>query len=304
MSSRIHFVAFAAATLATAACRQGLRRTLPARTRPARCRPNVRPPATMSPPTLPAWSPRWSSRTVVSSPSSTSVAGRSASMSSRRRRRSSWRSGWSRSASRPRRWRSTWPCGRPAADLPQLLVRDHERVAMARSGSPAPRLLTVRAAGANGLEDPGHDSDSCEPTGVAWYNDWKAAFVGITKYREGGLPSQPSGVLPLLPGRGGLLRHRHQLEDVPGCLRRQRRARAEAGNPSADRREVEVVPHGGARERFKVHLLQRHSGTLPGEDVRAGRGDGGALRDRGRLDPVAGGDDALKASPSKKSFLT
>src|SRR5262245_13871246 len=40
------------------------------------------------------------------------------------------------------------------------------------------------AAGANGLNDPGHGSYSCEPTGVAWYNDWKAAFVGITKYRE------------------------------------------------------------------------------------------------------------------------
>lgn len=40
------------------------------------------------------------------------------------------------------------------------------------------------AAGANALPDPGHGSHSCEPTGVAWYNDWKAAFVGITKYRE------------------------------------------------------------------------------------------------------------------------
>jgi hypothetical protein len=40
------------------------------------------------------------------------------------------------------------------------------------------------AAGANALPDPGHGSHSCEPTGVEWYNDWKAAFVGITKYRE------------------------------------------------------------------------------------------------------------------------
>ncbi len=90
---------------------------------------------------------------------------------------------------------------RPAgADLPQLLVRDHERVAMARSGSPAPRLLTVRAAGANGLEDPGHGSHSCEPTGVAWYNDWKAAFVGITKYREADYHHNLPGSYLFYPG--------------------------------------------------------------------------------------------------------
>lgn len=69
------------------------------------------------------------------------------------------------------------------ADLPDRLVRDHQRLAMARGGSPGPRLLAAPAAGASAFDDPGHGSYTCEHTGVQWVADWKAAFAGITKYR-------------------------------------------------------------------------------------------------------------------------
>ena len=69
-------------------------------------------------------------------------------------------------------------------EVPDRLVRDHERVAMARAGSPAPRLLAAPSAAANSLDDPGRDDYTCESTGAQWVADWKAAFVGVTKYRE------------------------------------------------------------------------------------------------------------------------
>jgi hypothetical protein len=70
------------------------------------------------------------------------------------------------------------------ADAPDRLVRDHARVAMTRGGTPAARLLTAPAAVPRSLNDPGRESYDCDPFGWQWIADWKAAFVGVTKYRE------------------------------------------------------------------------------------------------------------------------
>ena len=74
---------------------------------------------------------------------------------------------------------------RPAgAAVPEQLARDHERAAMARSAAPAPRLLANPAAGRSPFTEPGHGPYTCDHFGLDWVADWKAAFVGITKYRE------------------------------------------------------------------------------------------------------------------------
>jgi hypothetical protein len=67
---------------------------------------------------------------------------------------------------------------------PARLVRDHERVAMVRRTGPAPRLLANPSSGQSPFTDPGHGSYTCDHFGTQWVADWKAAFVGVTKYRE------------------------------------------------------------------------------------------------------------------------
>jgi hypothetical protein len=90
---------------------------------------------------------------------------------------------------------------RPAgAGAPGRLVRDHERVTMARSAAPAPRLLAAPAAGRSPLANSGHGSYTCESTGVQWVADWKAAFVGITKYRAAAYAHAYSPPYTFYPG--------------------------------------------------------------------------------------------------------
>ncbi len=90
---------------------------------------------------------------------------------------------------------------RPAGtEVPQRLVRDHERTAMVRSAAPAPRLLGAPTAGGSGLAGTGHGSYTCEPTGVQWVADWKAAFAGITKYRAAAYAHNYSAAYTFYPG--------------------------------------------------------------------------------------------------------
>ena len=85
------------------------------------------------------------------------------------------------------------------ADVPERLVRDHERVAMARS-APAPRLLATPAAARSPLTNPGHGSYTCDHFGTQWVADWKAAFAGVTKYREATYNHNYSSPYKFYPG--------------------------------------------------------------------------------------------------------
>jgi hypothetical protein len=85
--------------------------------------------------------------------------------------------------------------------VPDALLRDH-RLQMAREGkdgADARRLSSAPSAAAD-LNDPGAGVYACDALGWDWKDDWKAAFVGITKYREADYRHQQSGTYTFYPG--------------------------------------------------------------------------------------------------------
>jgi hypothetical protein len=84
--------------------------------------------------------------------------------------------------------------------VPDRLLRDHQRAAWLRGVSGIPRTLTATAAGATPLTDPGYDSYPCDSSGTQWVADWKAAFVGITKYRSATYKHSQADNLNFYPG--------------------------------------------------------------------------------------------------------
>jgi hypothetical protein len=63
-----------------------------------------------------------------------------------------------------------------------------------------PRFTGPSAGGKSPLADPGYDIYACDSFGTEWVADWKAAFVGITKYREALYPHNYSPPLTFYPG--------------------------------------------------------------------------------------------------------
>ena len=63
-----------------------------------------------------------------------------------------------------------------------------------------PRFTGPSAGGKSPLADPGYDIYDCDSCGTEWIADWKAAFVGITKYREALYPHNYSPPLTFYPG--------------------------------------------------------------------------------------------------------
>ena len=63
-----------------------------------------------------------------------------------------------------------------------------------------PRFAGPSAGGKSPLADPGYDYYACDSFGTEWVADWKAAFVGITKYRAALYPHNYSPPLTFYPG--------------------------------------------------------------------------------------------------------
>jgi hypothetical protein len=63
-----------------------------------------------------------------------------------------------------------------------------------------PRILAGPSAGAGPLADPGYDTYACDSFGTEWVSDWKAAFVGITKYRAADYKHNYVSPLTFYPG--------------------------------------------------------------------------------------------------------
>lgn len=83
---------------------------------------------------------------------------------------------------------------------PEALVRDHRlRAAVSRTVTEAPRVLSAVPI-AMSLASPGVEFYVCDAFGWDWIDDWKAAFVGITKYREATYRHQQSGNFTFYPG--------------------------------------------------------------------------------------------------------
>ena len=50
------------------------------------------------------------------------------------------------------------------------------------------------------LQTPGWEFYACDPFGVDWVNDWKAAFVGVTQYSTAKYLHQTTGSYTFAPG--------------------------------------------------------------------------------------------------------
>ena len=62
------------------------------------------------------------------------------------------------------------------------------------------------AAGSTTLAQPGFDNYECDSFGTDWVADWKAAFVGKTKYREALYPTSMARPTPSIPGPQSITR--------------------------------------------------------------------------------------------------
>ena len=83
---------------------------------------------------------------------------------------------------------------------PDALVRDHQaRVALAGVPGRAPRALAPTPAVAADVTRPGGGANDCE-SASSWIDEWKAAFAGITTYREATYRYLLSGTFTFYPG--------------------------------------------------------------------------------------------------------
>ncbi len=85
-------------------------------------------------------------------------------------------------------------------DVPELLLRDHQRAAQSRGATAHARVAAPPRPAASPLADPGYDSYACDSSGTQWIADWKDAFVGITKYREAAYRNFQPGNYYFYPG--------------------------------------------------------------------------------------------------------
>lgn len=83
------------------------------------------------------------------------------------------------------------------AGAPASLVRDHR----GRAGALAePRALSLAGPGALGLNTPGIEPYDCSAFAGGWNDDWKAAFIGVTKYQATVSFHPMSGAFVFYPG--------------------------------------------------------------------------------------------------------